>query len=25
MQLLERLMALFESEREQTRFFFWRK
>jgi diadenylate cyclase len=25
MQLLERLMALFESEREQSRFFFWRK
>jgi diadenylate cyclase len=25
MQLLERLMALFESEREQKRFFFWRK
>jgi diadenylate cyclase len=25
MQLTERLMELFESEREQTRFFFWRK
>jgi diadenylate cyclase len=25
MQITERLMALFESEREQTRFFFWRK
>jgi diadenylate cyclase len=25
MQLLERLMVLFEAEREQTRFFFWRK
>lgn len=25
MQLLERLMELFESEREHTRFFFWRK
>jgi diadenylate cyclase len=25
MQLLERLMAFFESGREQTRFFFWRK
>ena len=25
MQITERLMALFESEREQRRFFFWRK
>jgi diadenylate cyclase len=25
MQITERLMALFESEREETRFFFWRK